>query len=143
MKLDEIEAFVAVVRSQSLSKAANSLALTQPAVTRRIQNFEEALGVALLDRNTKPLKTTPMGRAVYEQCRAIVRERGLNSAPVRELEDERDPVAVRLRVADPLTGEVGCRRVVEPHDGVLARLRIPDDIDPGFVSDTAAGLLVA
>ncbi|KAA1014265.1 LysR family transcriptional regulator [Paraburkholderia panacisoli] len=74
MKLDEIEAFVAVVRSQSLSQAAESLALTQPAVTRRIQNFEEALGVELLDRNTKPLKTTPMGRAVYEQCRAIVRE---------------------------------------------------------------------
>ena len=74
MKLDEIEAFVAVVRSQSLSQAADSLALTQPAVTRRIQNFEEALGVELLDRNTKPLKATPMGRAVYEQCRAIVRE---------------------------------------------------------------------
>lgn len=74
MKLDDIEAFVAVVRSQSLSQAAESLALTQPAVTRRIQNFEEALGVELLDRNTKPLKTTPMGRAVYDQCRAIVRE---------------------------------------------------------------------
>jgi DNA-binding transcriptional LysR family regulator len=74
MKLDEIEAFVAVVRSQSLSQAADSLELTQPAVTRRIQNFEEALGVELLDRNTKPLKSTPMGRVVYEQCRAIVRE---------------------------------------------------------------------
>ena len=74
MKLDEIEAFVAVVRSQSLSQAADFLELTQPAVTRRIQNFEEALGVELLDRNTKPLKTTPMGRVVYEQCRAIVRE---------------------------------------------------------------------
>lgn len=74
MKLDEIEAFVAVVRSQSLSQAADTLELTQPAVTRRIQNFEEALGVELLDRNTKPLKATPMGRVVYEQCRAIVRE---------------------------------------------------------------------
>jgi DNA-binding transcriptional LysR family regulator len=74
MKLDDIEAFVAVVRSQSLSQAADTLALTQPAVTRRIQNFEEALGVELLDRNTKPLKTTPMGRVVYDQCRAIVRE---------------------------------------------------------------------
>jgi DNA-binding transcriptional LysR family regulator len=74
MKLDDIEAFVAVVHSQSLSQAAEVLALTQPAVTRRIQNFEEALGVELLDRNTKPLKATPMGRAVYDQCRAIVRE---------------------------------------------------------------------
>ncbi|PXW28464.1 LysR family transcriptional regulator [Paraburkholderia caballeronis] len=74
MKLDEIEAFVAVVQSPSLSHAAESLQLTQPAVTRRIQNFEETLGVELFDRNTRPLKATPMGRVVYEQCRAIVRE---------------------------------------------------------------------
>jgi DNA-binding transcriptional LysR family regulator len=94
MKLDEIEAFVAVVRSQSLSQAADSLALTQPAVTRRIQNFEEALGVELLDRNTKPLKTTPMGRAVYEQCRAIVRE----VDALRHLVTEDAPLAGVLRL---------------------------------------------
>jgi DNA-binding transcriptional LysR family regulator len=72
MKLDEMEAFVEVVRSQSLSHAANALGLTQPAVTRRLQNLEEALGVELLDRNTKPLKPTPLGRAIFEQCRSIV-----------------------------------------------------------------------
>ncbi|EUC17649.1 UNVERIFIED_ORG: LysR family transcriptional regulator [Burkholderia sp. CF145] len=94
MKLDEIEAFVAVVRSQSLNQAANALALTQPAVTRRIQNFEEALGVALLDRNTKPLKTTPMGRAVYEQCRAIVRE----VEALRHLVTDDAPLAGVLRL---------------------------------------------
>jgi DNA-binding transcriptional LysR family regulator len=54
MKIDDIEAFVTVVRCQSISAAAQVLELTQPAVTRRIQNFEEALGVVLLDRNTKP-----------------------------------------------------------------------------------------
>ncbi|HTJ92601.1 MAG TPA: LysR family transcriptional regulator [Pararobbsia sp.] len=74
MKLDEIDAFVAVVRCQSLSVAAHTLTLTQPAITRRIQSLEESLGVELLDRNTKPLKPTAMGRQVYEQCRAIVRE---------------------------------------------------------------------
>jgi DNA-binding transcriptional LysR family regulator len=74
MKLDDIDAFVAVVRCQSLSLAAQSLSLTQPAITRRVQSFEHALGVELLDRNTKPLKPTPTGRQVYEQCRAIVRE---------------------------------------------------------------------
>ncbi|MEI5995683.1 LysR family transcriptional regulator [Paraburkholderia bengalensis] len=94
MKLDEIEAFVAVVRSQSLNQAANLLALTQPAVTRRIQNFEEALGVALLDRNTKPLKTTPMGRAVYGQCRAIVRE----VEALKRLVSDNAPLAGVLRI---------------------------------------------
>jgi DNA-binding transcriptional LysR family regulator len=94
MKLDEIEAFVAVVCSQSLSQAAESLELTWPAVTRRIQNFEEALGVELLDRNTQPLKATAMGRAVYLQCRAVVRE----VATLRDLVADDAPPAATLRL---------------------------------------------
>lgn len=74
MKIDDIEAFVTVVRCQSISHAAQALDLTQPAVTRRIQNFEESLGAVLLDRNTKPPKPTAMGKLVYEQCLQIVRE---------------------------------------------------------------------
>src|ERR1700756_5282652 len=94
MTLDEIEAFVTVVRSESLNQAANALELTQPAVTRRIQNFEEALGVALLDRNTKPMRTTPMGRTVYDQCRAIVRE----IEALRQLVNDGAPLAGVLRL---------------------------------------------
>ncbi|MCF5264416.1 helix-turn-helix domain-containing protein, partial [Pseudomonas syringae] len=47
MKIDDIDAFVAVIRCQSISHAAESLDLTQPAITRRVQNFEQALGVEL------------------------------------------------------------------------------------------------
>jgi DNA-binding transcriptional LysR family regulator len=74
MKIDEIDAYVTVIRCQSLQQAALALGLTQPAITRRLQNFEEALGVELLDRNTRPLKATATGRIVYEQCRVIQRE---------------------------------------------------------------------
>ncbi|OLU14809.1 MULTISPECIES: LysR family transcriptional regulator [unclassified Pseudomonas] len=74
MKIDDMDAFVAVIRCQSTKLAADALQLTQPAITRRVQNFEEDLGANLLDRNTKPLKPTPMGLRVYEQCKAILRE---------------------------------------------------------------------
>lgn len=74
MKIDDMDAFVAVIRCQSTNLAAEALQLTQPAITRRVQNFEEDLGATLLDRNTKPLKPTPMGLRVYEQCKAILRE---------------------------------------------------------------------
>ena len=74
MKIDDMDAFVAVIRCQSTNLAAQSLQLTQPAITRRVQNFEEDLGTNLLDRNTKPLKPTPMGWRVYEQCKVILRE---------------------------------------------------------------------
>ncbi|VFR30949.1 Transcriptional regulator, LysR family [plant metagenome] len=74
MKIDDIEAFVAVVRCHSLSQAAQELGLTQPVITRRIQSLEEVLGVELLDRNTKPPKPTEIGLRVREQCRAVLQE---------------------------------------------------------------------
>lgn len=74
MKIGDIDAFAAVVRCQSLSHAAHELGITQPAITRRVQNLEEALGVELLDRNTKPPRPTDLGRRVHDQCRAVLRE---------------------------------------------------------------------
>eukprot|EP01031_Cornospumella_fuschlensis_P014196 gene14196-17352_t len=96
MKIDDIDAFVAVIRSQSISQAAESLQLTQPAITRRVQNFEEALGVSLLDRNTKPLKPTPMGMRVYEQCRSVLRE--MDALRELVLSDSSPSGALRLGV---------------------------------------------
>jgi len=74
MKIDDIQAFLAVVRLQSLSVAAESLQLTQSAVTRRLQSLEESLGAILLDRHTKPMKPTAIGLRVYERCQGVMRE---------------------------------------------------------------------
>lgn len=99
MKIDDIDAFVAVIRCQSISHAAESLALTQPAITRRVQNFEQALGVELFDRNTKPLKPTAMGMQVYQKCLAILRE--MDS--LRELVASDTPPSGLLRLGVPQT----------------------------------------
>ncbi|KPY87002.1 LysR family transcriptional regulator [Pseudomonas syringae pv. helianthi] len=99
MKIDDIDAFVAVIRCQSISHAAESLDLTQPAITRRVQNFEQALGVELFDRNTKPLKPTLMGTQVYQKCLAILRE--MDS--LRELVASDTPPSGLLRLGVPQT----------------------------------------
>ncbi len=74
MKTEDLRAFDAVVRHGSISEAARVLNLTQPAITRRIQNLEEALGAQLLDRSTKPPKASALGLRVHEQTRAALRE---------------------------------------------------------------------
>lgn len=74
MKTDDLRAFDAVVQHGSISEAARALALTQPAITRRIQNLELALGAQLLDRSTKPPKPSVLGLRVHEQTRAALRE---------------------------------------------------------------------
>lgn len=73
-KFDDLQAFVAAVRHQSVSQAAEALGLTQPAVTRRIQNLEEALALVLLDRTTKPPRPTEIGTQAYSQGLRIIAE---------------------------------------------------------------------
>lgn len=73
MNTHDLVAFVAVVETGSIVAASARLNLTQPGVTRRIQNLEEMLGTELLDRLSKPLKPTAAGRRAYEQGRHVLR----------------------------------------------------------------------
>ena len=74
MKTDDLRAFDAVVRHGSISEAARALGLTQPAITRRIQNLEEDLGAPLLDRSTKPPRPSALGLRVYEHTQSVLHE---------------------------------------------------------------------
>jgi DNA-binding transcriptional LysR family regulator len=58
----DLQAFVAVIESGSMVRAAERLHLTQPGLTRRVQSLETTLGAELLDRQSKPLKPTATGR---------------------------------------------------------------------------------
>jgi DNA-binding transcriptional LysR family regulator len=73
MNTHDLVAFVAVVETGSIVAASARLNLTQPGVTRRIQNLEEMLGTQLLDRLSKPLKPTAAGYETYEQGRRVLR----------------------------------------------------------------------
>jgi DNA-binding transcriptional LysR family regulator len=73
MNTHDLEAFVAVVETGSIVAASARLNLTQPGITRRVQNLEETLGATLLDRQSKPLKPTPSGREAYEKARRVLR----------------------------------------------------------------------
>jgi DNA-binding transcriptional LysR family regulator len=74
MKLEDIHAFVAVVRYQSVTGAAEALLMRQPAISRRVQSLEKDLGVTLLDRQIKPTRPTPLGVRVFEKCEAVLRD---------------------------------------------------------------------
>jgi DNA-binding transcriptional LysR family regulator len=73
MNIEDVRAFVAVVDSGSVGRAALKLHITQPAVTRRVQRLEESLGVTLLDRHSKPARPTPAGEGAYARCMAVLR----------------------------------------------------------------------
>jgi DNA-binding transcriptional LysR family regulator len=72
MEFDDIRAFVAIAEARSVSRAARALYLTQPAVTRRMQRLESALGVTLCDRTRRPVTLTEAGQTVLERCRHVL-----------------------------------------------------------------------
>ena len=72
MNLIDLEAFISVVDHGSIVAAAAALHLTQSAVTRRVQNLEDALGSPLLDRQTRPLQPTLAGTETYEFAKPVL-----------------------------------------------------------------------
>ena len=55
--LRQLRGFVEVARHASFSRAAQALALSQPALSSAIRELEAALGAPLFDRSTSPIQT--------------------------------------------------------------------------------------
>ncbi|QBY55826.1 MULTISPECIES: LysR family transcriptional regulator [Cupriavidus] len=72
--LNDLQAFRAVAELNSFRKAANSLNVSQPAFSRRIDKLEEALGVRLLDRTTRRVSLTTVGRDFDRKVKEILDE---------------------------------------------------------------------
>ena len=66
MTLGQIKSFVAVATERSFAKAANTLFVSQPAISKSIASFEEELGFSLLNRKGGDVSLTPAGRKLYE-----------------------------------------------------------------------------
>lgn len=71
---DGIQAFVVIAELGGFNKAADQLHVTQTALTRRVQKLESYLGLKLLDRTTRYVELTAVGRDFLPQARSIVSE---------------------------------------------------------------------
>ena len=72
--LRALQVFEAVCRTGSMTAAAQSLRLTQPAVSHTIGELEGQLGVSLIDRKMRPLSVTPAGAALRRRAETILEE---------------------------------------------------------------------
>jgi DNA-binding transcriptional LysR family regulator len=63
-----LKLFCSIVQSGSITKGANKCNLALSAASRRISEFEETVGVPLLDRSVKGVTVTPAGHAVMQHA---------------------------------------------------------------------------
>lgn len=71
-RLTAMSSFVAVVENSGFSAAARKLDIATSVVTTHIKSLEDMLGVRLLNRSTRRVSATEIGRAYYERCVQIL-----------------------------------------------------------------------
>lgn len=98
--LNEIVVFTRIVQLGSFSQASARLGIPKSTVSRRVSELEERVGARLLQRTTRKLSLTDVGRVYYEHCSRVVAE--LEDAQLAVSRLQSTPSG-RLRVTVPLT----------------------------------------
>src|SRR5690606_4834968 len=74
IQLNDIALFVEVARRKSFSLAARALSMPTSTLSRRISQLEHAIGLRLINRNTRRLELTNAGAAYLRRCQGLVDE---------------------------------------------------------------------
>lgn len=133
LKFRHLRVIEAVSAHRSLVKAASALCLTQPALTRSLQEIEDILGVRLFERHAKGVTENRFGQILSEAAKRILAE-------LQGVEDEFD----RLLTDASGTLVVGALPVaaVGLMPGVLSRLKtVQDDLNIRLVQGRTEELL--
>jgi DNA-binding transcriptional LysR family regulator len=85
MNLHHLRLFAAVVEHGGFTKAAATLNLSQPAISKSLAELERHLKLTLIDRGGRSLKLTDAGRALYERARELFGVERMAEQELREL----------------------------------------------------------
>ncbi|MGO4107041.1 cidABC operon transcriptional activator CidR [Paenibacillus sp. YAF4_2] len=85
MDIRHLQYFVEVARLQSFTKAAQSLYITQPTISKMIKNLEEELGVVLFERTGKRIALTDAGSILLTQAQQMVQSFSNMNSSLSEL----------------------------------------------------------
>ena len=118
LDINRLNVFIQVAATQSCSDAAKRLHLSQPTVSKHIQNLEAELNVKLFDREGAQFRITNAGMTLLPWARKIVRQ----STEVQEMmESMQDSVVGQLRIACTTTAG----KYLLPHLAARFRQRYP------------------
>ncbi|TAM51347.1 MAG: LysR family transcriptional regulator [Paraburkholderia sp.] len=87
--LNDLQAFRAVAELGSFRKAAEAVSISQPALSRRIDKLEEALGVRLFERTTRSVALTTVGRVFAQSTEQLLDDLDVALLGIRDVSSSR------------------------------------------------------
>src|SRR5579862_6915149 len=88
MDLERAKLFRDIALNRSVSKGAKLNGISQSAASQHLQDLEEQLGVALLDRGSRPLSVTDGGKLYLDMCRDVLRRQDEFQAALERMKAE-------------------------------------------------------
>lgn len=99
MDLNETLIFTRIVQTGSFTAAARGLGMPKSTVSRKLSELEERLGTRLIQRTTRKLNLTDVGRAYFQDCERVVAQ--LEEAELSVADAQGEPRGL-LRITTPL-----------------------------------------
>ena len=126
VEIRHLRAFAAVARAHSYTAASRSLLITQPALTRAVQQLEIAIGTQLLQRNSRSVELTVAGADFYEKVLAIL---GDLDRTVQSMRGEQE-LRIGFQWVLPVPWATQAVSEFERATGVATRLLRRDEVGP-------------
>ena len=101
MEFKQLRSFIEVVHRGGFTQAAQTLHISQSAVSKQVAQLEQDVGQPLLERQASHLHLTAAGRIVLERGEALLRQR---QALLNELDDLSQMERGELRLGLPMLG---------------------------------------
>ena len=135
VELRHLRYFIAVAKHGSFNRAAQTLHLTQPALSRQVRDLEEELATPLLVRGTNAVTLTQAGKVFYEEALEVIERAEL---AVQRVRDERRMEVLRIGYAPSVTSGI-LPRALERFRAEQPRVRVElADLFPEEMSRRAA-----
>lgn len=96
ISIGDLRSFVTVAELESFQEAAFALNISQPALSRRVQKLEEMLGVQLLERTTRKVSLSTVGRDFLPKAQRLIDELDTSLLSVREIAERIRPGVNRI-----------------------------------------------
>lgn len=87
MFLRNLRALLSVVKHRNFTRASEEVCLSQPALSQKIKQLEEQLGVALLDRSHRIVRPTDVGEVYLEHARRALNELEMGYRAIHDVQD--------------------------------------------------------
>jgi DNA-binding transcriptional LysR family regulator len=144
VELHQIRAFVTVARIGNLTKAAQVLCVTQPAVSAQVKALESSLGVALFERSSGRMSLTREGEALWPKAENVLSAAGQLHGAARQMQGQTSG-QVELGVPGEQPGflRLGELSAAVQRDLPLVELHIRSHMAGGMLDRLRGGALTA